>query len=700
MNPMTQIARQLLVLALASFSSFAQAQSTSFTYQGRLTENGTPASGPHDFEFRLFTTVSGAVQVGSIVPVDDLSVSNGLFTTTLDFGAAAFPGADRFLQIAVRPGASTGAYTNLNPRQPITSTPYAVKALEANAVPAGGVTTAMLANDAVNTTKIADGSIGVNDVNIGSLGSAFWFLGGNTGTAPGANFIGTTDNQPLEFKVNGSRVLRLVPEPTSPNLLAGSPANETVGGIRGASVLGGGNTSYPNRVAADYAAVVGGISNTASGHASVAMGQFSTASGYTAVASGYGATAGGFSSFAAGNSARAAHDGSFVWGDNTFSDFASTANNQFLIRASGGVGINTNNPNGAALAVNGDMTVSGNITGGYSGNIISNGVVGGFIGGGGDSTYPNRVGGNFAAVIGGRNNTASGDYSTAMGYSSTASGRFSTAMGYLSTASGIDSTAMGDGTTASGVASTAMGYHAHANHQGSFVWADHSLNVEFASTKNDQFSLRARGGLRLSDSTSMEFGATTRQMLNLWSTNYGIGVQVSSLYFRCNNAEPNDGFIWYKGGAHNDGYANAGGGTELMHLVSGGLYVNGALVSTSDRNAKENFQPVDTQAVLEKVAALPLSEWNYKNDPTQQHIGPMAQDFHAAFGVGPDDKHIATVDADGVALAAIQGLNQKLKQMKDELQRRDDENAELKKELADLKQRIGSLADKLDGVMK
>ena len=99
---------------------------------------------------------------------------------------------------------------------------------------------------------------------------------------------------------------------------------------------------------------------------------------------------------------------------------------------------------------------------------------------------------------------------------------------------------------------------------------------------------------------------------------------------------------------------------------------------TSDRNVKEHFTPVNARAVLEKVSALPISEWNYKVAGGIRHVGPMAQDFQAAFNLGEDDKHIATVDADGVALAAIQGLNQKLA---DELSRRDAENAELKRRL-------------------
>ena len=117
----------------------------------------------------------------------------------------------------------------------------------------------------------------------------------------------------------------------------------------------------------------------------------------------------------------------------------------------------------------------------------------------------------------------------------------------------------------------------------------------------------------------------------------------------------------------------------------------GAFVSASDRNVKENFAPVQPREMLEKVIALPLSSWNYKADTATRHLGPMAQDFYAAFNVGADDKHIATVDADGVALAAIQGLNQKLA---DELKRRDAENAELKSRLAALEKLIAHLNPK------
>ena len=79
----------------------------------------------------------------------------------------------------------------------------------------------------------------------------------------------------------------------------------------------------------------------------------------------------------------------------------------------------------------------------------------------------------------------------------------------------------------------------------------------------------------------------------------------------------------------------------------------------SDRRLKERFAPVDPQAIVGRVATLPIETWSYRGqDAAVRHMGPMAQDFAAAFGVGPDDRHIDLLDASGVALAAIQGLHQ------------------------------------------
>src|SRR4051812_16411961 len=122
------------------------------------------------------------------------------------------------------------------------------------------------------------------------------------------------------------------------------------------------------------------------------------------------------------------------------------------------------------------------------------------------------------------------------------------------------------------------------------------------------------------------------------------------------------------------------------------LHVVGTVTATafnppSDRNLKENFTPVSPREVLDKVAAMPISRWNFKGDATTPHVGPMAQDFHAAFGLGTDEKHIATVDADGIALAAIQGLNEVVKEKGAKISR-------LEKQLSDLEALVKSLADR------
>ncbi|HST31216.1 MAG TPA: tail fiber domain-containing protein [Chthoniobacterales bacterium] len=100
---------------------------------------------------------------------------------------------------------------------------------------------------------------------------------------------------------------------------------------------------------------------------------------------------------------------------------------------------------------------------------------------------------------------------------------------------------------------------------------------------------------------------------------------------------------------------------------SGNVYAS-SFTTTSDRNAKEKFRSVNTREILSRLTSLPIQTWNFKRDPSgMQHIGPMAQEFYAAFQVGPDDKHITTVDADGVAFAAIQGLNEIVQEQNAEL---------------------------------
>jgi len=123
--------------------------------------------------------------------------------------------------------------------------------------------------------------------------------------------------------------------------------------------------------------------------------------------------------------------------------------------------------------------------------------------------------------------------------------------------------------------------------------------------------------------------------------------------------------------------------------------------NSSDRNLKEHFKAVDPREVLARVAALPISRWNYKTDPDAPHLGPVAQDFHAAFELGADDKHIATVDADGVALAAIQGLNEIVAEKNLKITQLEQRLGVLEKvTLKEQESEIGELRDRLSALEK
>src|SRR5262249_60807399 len=144
----------------------------------------------------------------------------------------------------------------------------------------------------------------------------------------------------------------------------------------------------------------------------------------------------------------------------------------------------------------------------------------------------------------------------------------------------------------------------------------------------------------------------------------------------------------------------ATGGVVFVVGIDGGtgattwsctLTNNNSWACSSDRNMKENLEPVDAGAVLEKVSRLPILKWSAKGaDPNVRHVGPMAQDFKAAFGLGDDEKLISTIDLDGVALAAIQGLNEKERGAAAEIE-------DLKRRNAELEERLRALECALEG---
>ena len=143
------------------------------------------------------------------------------------------------------------------------------------------------------------------------------------------------------------------------------------------------------------------------------------------------------------------------------------------------------------------------------------------------------------------------------------------------------------------------------------------------------------------------------------------------------------------------GYVGIGTNTPIYPLtMASGAYCStaGVWTSVSDRNVKEDFTSITPGEVLAKVATLPIAQWKYKVEPDGiKHIGPVAQDFHAAFGLGDNERAIGSVDETGVALAAIQGLNQKLEEQKEQNAKLEAENAAFKKELISQAARLSRL---------
>jgi hypothetical protein len=252
----------------------------------------------------------------------------------------------------------------------------------------------------------------------------------------------------------------------------------------------------------------------------------------------------------------------------------------------------------------------------------------------------NRATGDRATLGGGYNNIVMGEEATvAGGHGNTAAGECgSVGGGESNDADGKDAAIPGGyANTASGTCSFAAGNRAQAVHDGAFVWGDYSAFQNVSSTAVNQFIVRAKGG--------MWFGTTSSPSI------------------------PAGRFL----------NTSTGG-----YLSTGGTWTN-----DSDKHAKSEFKAVDPEEVLDKVSEMPITTWRYNaEDASVRHMGPMAQDFHAAFGLGDSDTAIATIDGQGVALAAIQGLRQELKARDARIVALETQNASLETRLAALEARM------------
>jgi trimeric autotransporter adhesin len=633
---------------------------STFTYQGRLIKNGQPVSDTCAMQFNLWdAAVNGNflnANSNSAVPVN-----NGLFTAQLDYGAAAFNGDERWLEILVRCTGDAN-YITLSPRTRLTAAPYAIHSLDS------------------------------------------WTLNGNSGTN-GSGFLGTTDNVGLAIGVNNSPAIRIYPNQQGPNIIGGYSGNSFSSTLYGQTIAGGGSFFYENRTMREYGTVGGGRKNQSDGYGStiaggidnratndyavVAGGLNNQATGSSAaIGGGFYNVAAGYVSYVGGGDLNLAMTQNATLGggysntitggqliaNNTIGGGVFNYNSGFAATIAGGHGNQATGEwtslggGGFNTASNRSAAVSGgeyNVASGARGTIgggaynVAAGS-GSTIGGGGyngTSTFGgNRASGTASTIGGGYGNVTSGDagYGTIGGgqanqISATAGtnlniatigggynnkitlGGATIAGGNSNTASGFDATiGGGNGNTASGGASVvpggaanqaqgyasfAAGQQAVANGNGCFVFNDNT-NSQRACNGDNRFVVRASGGVWFFTSANDSTGVSVAPGSGMWS-------------------------------------------------------------SISDRNTKANFAAVDPREVLAKVAAMPISTWNYKTqDAGIRHIGPMAQDFAAAFGVGEDNRHIGTIDADGVSLAAIQGLYQIVQekdQRIDQLQREIDQ---------------------------
>jgi len=291
-----------------------------------------------------------------------------------------------------------------------------------------------------------------------------------------------------------------------------------------------------------------------------------------------------------------------------------------------------------ALRLEPDAT-SPNLIGGFSGNLAFTGIgaFGMTIAGGGASGNVNVVSDSFGTVGGGWANAAgnldgtpnNAEFATVAGGWQNIASNFSSTIvgGGHNTASGFYSTVGGGyGNTASHDVSFAAGAQAKANQPGAFVWADSTslgiANADLISPAANTFTVRATGGI--------------------WLGTSGFTPTIYANHFIDTSA----------------------GAAPGMNIAGAYLSSAGMWTDASDRALKHEFRPLNKGSVLEKVARMPITSWSYKSEkPSVRHIGPMAQDFYSAFGLGLDNKHIGTIDEGGVALAAIQGLYRENQQL-------------------------------------
>lgn len=488
------------------------ADASPWTYRGTLNDGGKPANGSYDLRLTLVSESAGQT-ITQPITLFNIAVKDGNFTTDVDFGLNLDHAPPMKLKTEVAQGgfafASIGEPTRFDPKA--------------------------------------------------ALAGICWDTTGNVVAA--GEFLGSTNNVPIEFKANNQRVGSLYGAGSGVNVIWGWEGNTFTAGVKGATIGGGGEPGDHNTITGDYGTIAGGYSLRAGPFATVGGGLSNHSVGYGSVISG-------------GLSNRAAGIGSMVAG-------------------------------GTDSCAGGDFSFAG----GRRAKV--------------------RPGNGFAAIPCG----------------------------------GVTQTADINGD------------------EGSFVWAD-AQDVDFRSTGPNQFLVRADGGLMLNTGTLANAGDDLVVAARLVGGDEDADVALvtrngkKGLFYV---SDATGGFRWDA--------TNLTAGSNFFTMGNNASLSNGGIwTNASSRDYKEGFNAVNPLEILAKVTALPISTWTYKRSTEGIHLGPMAEDFKASFGLAGDGKSIGTVDADGVALAAIQGLNQKLEA----------ESAELRATNASLQRQLDAVLDRLD----
>lgn len=677
MNPTTTLPILAFIALVAAAPARAQVPSI-LNYQGRVTVGGTNlTTNGARFKFALVnsngSTVywrnDGSTAAGEPSTAVSVAVVQGLYSTLLGdttlsnmaaIPSSAFTNENVNLRVWFS-GGGTNPFVQLTPDQRIGAAGYALRAAVADAT----AVTNVAGNLNVAGTLTAGSIVAGSNNAAGGPQSAIIAGAANTNDGFASLIAAGQSNKVTSFAFNAFIGGGLANVSSGAQAVIGggtANTNSAAGGFIGAgqsnniasaatnAVIGGGDRNTAN---GRFGTIAGGYINTASnvgstigggGRNTTASDWATVAGGYSNTASGYaGAVGGGWQNKASGSRATVA-GGQLNTNGGPYSFIGGGVSN-VVVESESFVSSHATIGGGLGNVVN-TLSSYATISGGAANSVNAAHAV---IGGGGANSNSSLYG----TIGGGLGNYAEGEYNTVAGGYLNRIDQYDAVPNYATVSGGFNNSANGEYAAvpggymnrAFGDYSFAAGRRARADYHGSFVWAD-SQDEDFSAFFKDTFNVRAKYGSHFKGG---QFVVTT-----------GSGVFFES--------PTNNSVYWTPGDSD--------------------------WTFTSDAASKENFRDVDPRDMLRRVAALPITEWNYIGY-TQRNIGPTAQDWQKAFSeFSRSDKSINSGHMQGVALAAIKGLAEELKdrdKMIEELKAKSAELDVLKSEFRTLRDQVQSV---------